>query len=612
MNRSNPIVDFAAKGYESRGKRIFAPKRGVAPSLVAGSSRGILSPTALEELFLYQRTANGAGGTGAAVFQAIKGNSIVWNQLADKSLYSSFATTTTNGIEISVVNGVLNLNGTAEETAEISIINVNAITWGNFTGGHKVIFRGGISNKITLQTMAYTSSSTFAGDIIEGAVRTLPATTATLKGLKGTVTAGTVFNDEKIYPQIFDLTLGNMADWTFAQFNTFFPLEVYPYTSLLVIKNNCATGMVTDGLNQWDEEILYNQQWEGTIGGTATLVNYEGRQCNKNLIPVIPGQSYCIKLPTTDSMDFYLYYYDSSYILVERPYVSQGGGYYVFNIPSNVSFLAFTLLYTQTYANNICINLSGSRNGQYEPHWSDTTALPITTATGKLNGEGESVVISPNGLAGVGTSFDEAIVEKGMWTKTAVRRAKVDMGTLEWAYAASTQRFSINIATLGAKGATDANVANILCAKYVAASTNATRDHTSDKIISLNPDGWLNVYDSTAGTDAAAFKAAMEGVMLEYELATPKEYILDTPVPVVARVDESGTPMTAPFAASIFYPEQMDKVYLTAADFKNFLDAAVSGGAITAYTMEWNAATGSYDFTVNQAAATLAASAPTE
>ena len=46
--------------------------------------------------------------------------------------------------------------------------------------------------------------------------------------------------------------------------------------------------------------------------------------------------------------------------------------------------------------------------------------------------------------------------------------------------------------------------------------------------------------------------------------------------------------------------------------WKAILDAAVSGGAITAYTMEWNAATGSYDFTVNQAAATLAAPASSE
>ena len=611
MNRSNPIVDFAAKGYESRGKRIFAPKVGEVPSLVAGSSRSILSPTALEELFLYQRTANGAGGTGAAVFQSIKGNSIVWNQLVQNGNFASGTTgwniTGTASVADNELSVTIGSNGNCACVQAIPCV-----------AGHKYLVR--FSARATASVNANLNDLDVQTESVA-----LTTTRATFAYLVTPSTSGnknfnlftynqTASAGEKVYIKdvnVIDITLSTMSVTSVADSTKFYGLPYYA-PNPGAIKNNCATGMVTDGFNQWDE--VYEN---GYINNSGEPQNGADSIRSKNFCPCIAGATYYSKAFTGGKICFY----DANKTFISFSYASSQ----TLTAPSNAAYFKISAYqYGTTYNHDICINLSwsGYRNGEFEPHWSETTALPITTATGKLNGEGESVVITPNGLAGVGTSFDEAIVEKGMWTKTKKRFEEVDMGTLAVEYQTGVggayPRFRLTLSDMG-------GARNILCEKYPAVSYDTFIAAGADKTIcSLVASGYVYVKDS-AYTDADTFKAAMDGVMLEYELATPEEYILDTPVPVVARVDENGTqtilpqgvdgsgvPMTAPFAASIFYPEQMDKVYLTAADFKNFLDAAVSGGAITAYTMEWNAATGSYDFTVNQAAATLAAPASSE
>ena len=520
--------------------------------------------TKLNEIFTFQKT-NVDWDAKLAELQAIKGVSVVWNQLADKSLYSSFATTTVNGIEISLVDGVLNLNGTAEETAEIAIINVNAITWGNFTGGHKVIFRGGISNKITLQTMAYTSSSTFAGDIIEGNVRTLPATTATLKGLKGTVTAGTVFNNEKIYPQIFDLTAGNMADWTFAQFNTFFPLKVYPFTSLPVIKNNCATALETTGLNQWDEE------WElGTLDlSTGAKIAASGRIRSKNFIPIPGGSWICYRAAATYGSRLCVYDANENFIVSYEPNLTLAGT--TLHLPDSAAYILFSpaATYGTSYANDICVSISGARNGQYEPYRKTIVPLGITTMTGKLNGAGASVVISPDGLAGVGGVFDRGIVEQGLWKATEKKMGKVNLGaltadgTLTWVKQTAGSTTVFYCSNIDGKAWGN----NILCSAYsrrdsVWSNVNKSICSGSDSFSGQK----VYIIDDSHSTAPTSEDNWLAGVELYFELATPLTYVLDNPVPVVSPVDEQGTmlitpqgvdlsgvPQTAPFKADISY-----------------------------------------------------------
>jgi len=62
-----------------------------------------------------------------------------------------------------------------------------------------------------------------------------------------------------------------------------------------------------------------------------------------------------------------------------------------------------------------CVHLvhSGKRNGENEAYWEETKNVPVTTLTGKLNGEGESVIVFPDGMKSIGEVQDEILIENG-------------------------------------------------------------------------------------------------------------------------------------------------------------------------------------------------------
>ena len=101
----------------------------------------------------------------------------------------------------------------------------------------------------------------------------------------------------------------------------------------------------------------------------------------------------------------------------------------------------------------------------------------------------------------------------------------VDLGTLTWTagggskivFIASSQKI------YGQKLSYNSNIAsNILCSKYLAKSQNEIWSNATSMGIATNAtiDGYIYVND-TSYADADAFKQAMQGVMLYYELETP-------------------------------------------------------------------------------------------
>lgn len=103
----------------------------------------------------------------------------------------------------------------------------------------------------------------------------------------------------------------------------------------------------------------------------------------------------------------------------------------------------------------------------------------------------------------------------------------VDLGTLTWMKTSSQSvgdYFYAPVSAIGCKrlGAFGITVHNILCSKYITVARNPNA--FVDKTIVLDGDSTavsqIQVKD-TAYTDATAFKQAMSGVMLYYELANP-------------------------------------------------------------------------------------------
>ena len=104
--------------------------------------------------------------------------------------------------------------------------------------------------------------------------------------------------------------------------------------------------------------------------------------------------------------------------------------------------------------------------------------------------------------------------------------------------------------------------------------------------------------------DESDSSVVTDGTNTLYVLGTPEEYTLDTPLDLRYLVQPGGSEakspadtassVSAPLSLEVEYPQEAAE----SSDLKNLLDALKAGGAISAYTMTWNATTGHYDFTV--------------
>ena len=261
--------------------------------------------------------------------------------------------------------------------------------------------------------------------------------------------------------------------------------------------------------------------------------------------------------------------------------------------------------YGSTYNHDICINFSDpSFNGQYAPYKMNTVQLNIPTITGKLNGEGESVVVFPDGMRDDGTAYDKAAGKRA-----EVVMAEVDLGDLNWTYAANSAVF-YSTQNIGQKRVAKRTS---VCSKYktivnVSGSTNINED----KVIclgSLASEYRIYVKDSSY-TDAVTFKAAMAGVKLIYERDEPLVYELDESIEKTFEVEAGGTErrlpedaatvVNAPFYGTVQYPIALQPNDTISNDsLTALLTALKSAGKIANYTMTWDAATNSYKFTIS-------------
>ena len=155
--------------------------------------------------------------------------------------------------------------------------------------------------------------------------------------------------------------------------------------------------------------------------------------------------------------------------------------------------------------------------------WSSQLAIPAST-------------YFPDGMRSAGTVRDELRADAAV-----TRVGAVDLGTLTWnrnerPAGSGTYRFESSAYTTGLSD----TVSNIKCAAYdVHVADGPVGDNSTNKAIC----GYANaVYiRDDSYTDAAAFKEAMSGIYLYYELATPTTTPIDPPLPMSYRVGAGGT-----------------------------------------------------------------------
>lgn len=172
----------------------------------------------------------------------------------------------------------------------------------------------------------------------------------------------------------------------------------------------------------------------------------------------------------------------------------------VFNIYDNTA--------TKITYKNIVVS---STPTAYEPYHEQTVTLPYTLNAIPVESGGNVTINGQQYIA------DYVDVERGKRIKMV---GEVDLGSLDWTYMTRYTAFAANVS-----GKADGQ--NMLCSMYINYGT-ANLSSMPDMYICANSRGEQFFIKNSKYTDADAFKQAMSGAMLYYELATPEEIDLTT------------------------------------------------------------------------------------
>lgn len=480
-----------------------------------------------------------SGGDGVNYMRKILGGTEAWNQLVRTLNPASEV----YGITRTAVSAyTLRYYGTSTNTTAFT-----GVAGFNVIAGHKyLVLATGIPASCSIRFM--TEGVAGASSLI------VDATLSGTQNIGIVIPSGTTV-DANITFACFDLTLEGLGLTTADQFRALHPLGYYS-PNAGELKNNAATGLETTGFNQMVsvpinlvagsfpafDKSIYTRVFGGVQyyfrHDALDVANWrhgykaydlEGNEITANLFAIAPqgspyygggrwidaGNSTNTAFPITFTQDCYVYF-----------------GFGVGAVTA------------QTEIKNACINrFDASRNGIYEPYWKREIVLGLDNLA--CHDEQDNAVVV-NGLDGVGTAQDELIVENGWGTKINKRRKRVNLGDLTWTKSTSGGHDFFFSGVVSEIKQTSSGVANLICQRYTTSNAQAADLFSKDKQIGEST-GRLYVYDTAlSGGDAAAFKAAMNGVYADVELATPKVLTLDNPIPALIEVDNLGTEKRLP------------------------------------------------------------------
>lgn len=453
--------------------------------------------------------------TGAKLMsvKSVGGRSIVWNQLVSQLEEATF-----EGVTGAKLNDkTLQISGTSTSVVSLRIIHVQTVII-----GHKYIFHSHASDTAELFKFNgfYNRVSETDKRFYEYGKGIIFTNADKAIDMRLRLEADVTVNFQ-ITPQLFDLTAmfgaGNEPS-TVEEFEAMFPNDYYQYNAGEIVSAGTES-VVEQGKNLLNADDYYAayKQSDGSYlnnssdfaGINIPIGNYIGKTLIATLKATVSSQ------PTSF---FWLARIngtriESSYAKGER-------------VPANTTGIARLTFTPKTQKDTLSMTYGQGtgdvivRDIQIELGDTPTTYAPfhrnvyqIPEAIKALLGYGWSA----------GTAKNWVDYENKKYYKCI---DSMDLGTLDWKinttssvgnhFYGSVKHF--NFKYLGAFGTT---VYNVLCSKYrtVARSSNVFVDKT------ITVDGvavvsQIQVKD-TAYTDATAFKQAMQGVMLYYELETP-------------------------------------------------------------------------------------------
>lgn len=570
---SAPLMDGTAS---AGSQNLYARGDHVHPSDTSRASKEELdalirtSQALIDQRFTYRESP--AIQDGLARIDKIRGNTIVWNQLVKngnfedstnwKAQSGGSTLSVSNGVAtVTHVSGTINaynpglgftteLKGILNHIYYVDIEGKFPVSAGIYFGGNTGVFLSAdfsmvadtwVEHKKIIKATALTTAGGLFGYL-------------GVNGAASVLSSGAEISFRKI--QIIDLTAmfgSTKADEIYAMeqsesgsgvayFRSLFPLPYYQYDAGSLLSFN-GTGIKTVGFNQWDEE------WEtGTLNSSTGLPISSSNQIrSKNYNRCISGLEYYFRSSKTDGGNQNIYYfavffYDSDYNFVSRAYANRQ----TFTVPANASYFKFTsnssgVIYGDEYLNDICINISSSENGKYEPYTTTTTTIPTDTyfPTGMKSGHNAN---NNTDLCDEMTST-KAITRMAKYTFTGNESVNsiTSLGTYYRCQIPLDIPAKGAYATVWSKGATN---------KY-----NYTEQSWHYYV--QNSVFW---YFTTAST-ADAIRAEVAGSELCYELLTPIETAIDLDLDFMAYEDgteqllpaNGSVPSTSPIIADMTY-----------------------------------------------------------
>lgn len=432
---------------------------------------------------------------GKAKIRGIRGKTLVWNQLNTSTGISK----TDKGITFTnLENGFFTIVGTATDDVYFDFKTERI----DYKAGHKYAILGitaGTYNTYYFRIFG----SNYDGSYIAN-VETDDYWTPRIYIKKDAVV------NLKVAPAVYDLTLmfgAGKEPSTVKEFTDLFPLPYYKYDAGSLL-DFTGTKVKTTGKNlipfpyytssKTENGLTFTVNDDGTIlvNGTASS-NTVFRLCTA--IDLENGVNYILSGCPSDVngvsiQEFNGAPYDTGNGATFKGFINEG-----FRIRIASGTVCNKLMFKPMvrYA---------SADSDYEVYKSNETDLPIST-------------FFPTGMKSAGAVYDELTP-----TRATTRVAQVDLGSLTWSKVTGTyNRFkSSSISTLVKKPENNNTKANMLCSKY--STETATNTYLGTGGISLQATGGdagcLFVYDSDyASSEATAFKTALSGVMLNYELA---------------------------------------------------------------------------------------------
>lgn len=488
----------------------------------------------------------------SASMNILGGMSYKVNQLLNKNSFMS--THTINGITFTNnEDGSITVNGTAEAQ-----VTENVLWTSGYQSGHKYLLKGCPANGATNKYYMFLAGGG-ANDIGDGAIfeRTAGA------NLQIHIENGTTVSNLKFIPQMFDLTAdfgsGNEPATVEAAAAAYLPrgIDIYSYTPQQSTIRDTAVTNISSSNNLFDMSNAVSVSLKNTtlVETTSDKITFNVENTSdpyayiSSSYQVKKGYTYTVYVKSTSSLQFYALKYGR---MTTNPSFYQNYNNDTLNYTftaTETNYLTIGLEYQPNVAQHnistqVMLVYGTTAPTEFKPYFSANLAIPAQVQA--LDGYGWGIS---------DTLYNYVDFNSKKFIKKVGR---VDLGTLNYTYVSSNNRslFQTTISTI--KGHINTNTA-IICLstiyKPVTYNTIWTDKDISYGIITRGSK--IITMVNNAYNDATAFKTAMSGVYLYYELETPVETDISTYLTTNSIDIEPGGTLTAENTNNAYIPSNV-------------------------------------------------------